>query len=60
MPNLVSPYVPKNEGPPPGDGPIHARWYNDGFWTWVAERIVWLDEEAEKQAKRDARRKAAL
>lgn len=60
MPNLVSPYEPirRTEPRPSGAGPIHERWISRHFWSWVAERITWLDAEAEKQAERDARRRA--
>jgi hypothetical protein len=60
MPNYINPYTPPAHlnDPPPGPGPVHFRWTTPHFWTWVDERVQWLDDEAVKQEDRKARRLA--
>jgi len=41
-----------NDEPPPADGPVHFRWTNARFWSWIAERITWLDDEARRFKER--------
>ena len=39
---------------PRGDGPIHPRWHDAGFWAVVADMLAVLDREMARRHERKA------